>query len=34
MNIFTRIFATLGAKAESAVSRFENHKAIAESALA
>ena len=33
MNIFTRISATLGATAESTVSRFENHEAIAESAL-
>lgn len=33
MNLFTRITATLGATADSAVSRFENHDAIAESAL-
>ena len=33
MNLFTRITATLGATAEHAVSRFENHDAIAESAL-
>ena len=33
MNLFTRITATLGATADQAVSRFENHDAIAESAL-
>lgn len=33
MNLFARISATLGATAETAVSRFENHDAIAESAL-
>ena len=33
MNLFTRITATLGASADQAVSRFENHDAIAESAL-
>lgn len=33
MNLFTRITATLGATADQAVSRFENHEAIAESAL-
>lgn len=33
MSIFTRITATLGATADQAVSRFENHDAIAESAL-
>ena len=33
MNLFTRITATIGATAETAVSRFENHDAIAQSAL-
>ncbi len=33
MNLFTRITATLGTTADSAVSRFENHDAIAQSAL-
>ncbi|MGQ7848416.1 PspA/IM30 family protein [Granulosicoccus sp. 3-233] len=33
MKLFTRISATLNAGAESAVSRFENHEAIAESVL-
>lgn len=33
MKLFTRISATLNAGAESAVSRFENHEAIADSAL-
>ncbi|MFK8079352.1 MAG: PspA/IM30 family protein [Granulosicoccus sp.] len=33
MNLFTRISATIGATAETAVSRFENHDAIAQSAL-
>lgn len=33
MNLFSRITATIGATAETAVSRFENHDAIAESAL-
>ena len=33
MKLFTRISATLNASAESAVSRFENHEAIADSAL-
>ena len=33
MNLFTRITATLGATADQAVSRFENHDAIAEGAL-
>ena len=33
MKLFTRISATLNATAESAVSRFENHEAITESAL-
>lgn len=33
MNLFTRITATIGASAESAVSQFENHDAIAQSAL-
>lgn len=33
MNLFTRITATIGATAETAVSRFENHDAIALSAL-
>jgi phage shock protein A len=33
MNLFTRITATIGATAETAVSRFENHDAIAHSAL-
>jgi len=34
MNLFTRISATLGATADNAVSRFENHDAIAQTALA
>lgn len=33
MNLFSRISATLSATAETAVSKFENHDAIAESAL-
>ena len=33
MNLLTRITATIGATAETAVSRFENHEAIAQSAL-
>ena len=33
MNLLTRITATIGATAETAVSRFENHDAIAQSAL-
>ncbi|MFK7856009.1 MAG: PspA/IM30 family protein [Granulosicoccus sp.] len=33
MNLFTRITATLGATADQAVSRFENHEAIAETAF-
>ena len=33
MNLFSRITATIGATAETAVSRFENHEAIAQSAL-
>ncbi|MFK7996096.1 MAG: PspA/IM30 family protein [Granulosicoccus sp.] len=33
MNLFSRITATIGATAETAVSRFENHDAIAQSAL-
>lgn len=33
MNLFTRISATMGATAETAISRFENHDAIAQSAL-
>lgn len=33
MNLFARITATLGATAETAVSRFENHDAVAQCAL-
>lgn len=33
MKLFTRIAATINASADSAVTRFENHEAIAESAL-
>jgi len=33
MNLFARITASLGATADNAVSRFENHDAIAQSAL-
>jgi len=34
MSLFTRITATIGATADKAVSQFENHEAIADSALA